>query len=139
MKGSTMLATLQRLGIVASFSRPSVSDDNAFIEALFRTLKYRPAYPRKPFDSLEAARRWVEDFVGWYNDEHLHSAIRYITPSDRHADRDAAILAGRRKVYATARGATPRRWTGNTRNWTPVGAVHLNRRHPELGRRESAR
>ena len=138
MKGSTMLATLQRLGIVASFSRPSVSDDNAFIEALFRTLKYRPAYPRKPFDSLEAARRWVEDFVGWYNDEHLHSAIRYITPSDRHAGRDAAILAGRRKVYATARGATPRRWTGNTRNWTPVGAVHLNRRHPELGRRESA-
>ena len=54
MKGSTMLATLQRLGIIASFSRPSVSDDNAFIEALFRTMKYRPGYPRKPSDSIEA-------------------------------------------------------------------------------------
>lgn len=137
MKGSTMLATLQRLGIVASFSRPNVSDDNAFIEALFRTLKYRPAYPRKPFESIEAARRWVEDFVCWYNDEHLHSGIKYVTPSDRHAGRDDAILAGRTKVYRAARKATPRRWTGRTRNWTPVGAVHLNRRHPDLGRKET--
>ena len=81
----------------------------------------------------------ASDFVGWYNDEHLHSALRYVTPSDRHAGRDAAILAGRCKVYGAARSATPRRWTGNTRNWTPVGDVHLNRRHPELARRESAR
>lgn len=137
MKGSTMLATLQRLGIVPSFSRPSVSDDNAFIEALFRTLKYRPAYPRKPFESIEVARRWVDDFVRWYNDEHLHSGIRYITPGDRHASRDRAILAARHAVYRAAQKATPRRWTGRTRNWTPVGAVPLNRRHPVLGRKET--
>jgi len=136
MKGSTMLATLQRLGIIPSFSRPSVSDDNAFIEALFRTMKYRPGYPRKPFASIEAASRWVEDFVAWYNDEHLHSAIRYVTPSDRHAGRDVAILANRREVYGSAKKRTPRRWTGETRNWTPVGPVHLNRLHPDLARKE---
>jgi transposase InsO family protein len=126
MKGSTMLATLQRLGVVASFSRPSVSDDNPYAEALFRTLKYRPGYPRKPFASVDAAHEWVAGFVAWYNDEHLHSGIRYVTPSERHAGRDAAILAGRREVYRKAHQRTPRRWTGATRNWTPIGPVYLN-------------
>ncbi len=126
MKGSTMLATLQRLGVVASFSRPSVSDDNPYVEAIFRTLKFRPGYPRKPFVSLEQARAWVEEFVGWYNHEHLHSAIRFIAPVDRHERRDVVILAARRDVYARARRRTPRRWTRHLRNWTPVGAVYLN-------------
>lgn len=136
MKGSTMLATLQRLGIVPSFSRPRVSDDNAYAEALFRTLKYRPAYPRKPFASLEEACRWVADFVSWYNGEHLHSAIRYVTPNDRHAGRDVAILAERARVYAVARARTPRRWTGATRNWRPIAEVALNRRHPNINATE---
>jgi transposase InsO family protein len=126
MKGSTMLATLQRLGVIASFSRPSVSDDNPFAEALFRTLKYRPGFPRKPFPTIEAARDWVAGFVAWYNDEHLHSGIRYITPSDRHAGRDKAILAQRQRVYRDAKKRVPRRWTGPTRNWTPIGPVYLN-------------
>jgi putative transposase len=126
MKGSTLLSTLQRLGVVPSFSRPSVSDDNPYSEALFRTLKYRPGYPRKPFESFEAALRWVEGFVGWYNDEHLHSGIRYVTPSDRHARRDRPILAHRHDVYTDAKRRTPRRWSRHTRNWTPVGAVYLN-------------
>lgn len=126
MKGSTMLATLQRLGVVASFSRPSVSDDNAFAEALFRTLKYRPGFPRKPFDTIAAAIAWVAGFVGWYNDEHLHSGIRYVTPSDRHAGRDKVILAQRHQVYRDAKRRTPRRWTGSTRNWAPIGPVYLN-------------
>ena len=126
MKGSTMLATLQRLGIAASFSRPSVSDDNAICEAIFRTLKYRPGFPRKPFASLEDARRWVADFVAWYNSEHLHSGIRYVTPIDRHEGRDGAILAKRHALYRSAKKTTPRRWTGETRNWTPVGDVTLN-------------
>jgi putative transposase len=126
MKGATMLATLQRLGIAASFSRPRVSDDNAICEAIFRTLKYRPGFPRKPFSSLEDARRWVADFVAWYNDEHLHSALRYVTPNDRHERRDVAILAKRRTVYGAAKKRTPRRWTGDTRNWTPIGNVTLN-------------
>jgi len=126
MKASTMLATLERLGVVASFSRPRVSDDNPFAEALFRTMKYRPGYPSKPFATLEDARTWVVAFVAWYNDEHLHSGIRYVTPSARHAGGDAAIMAKRRAVYAAAKGRTPRRWSGATRNWTPVGAVFLN-------------
>ena len=126
MKGATMLATLQRLGIAASFSRPNVSDDNAACEAIFRTLKYRPGYPRKPFASIEAARKWVEDFVAWYNREHLHSALRYVTPNSRHLGHDKAILAARHKLYVASKKATPRRWTGPTRNWTPIGDVTLN-------------
>jgi transposase InsO family protein len=126
MKGSTMLATLQRLGVVASFSRPSVSDDNAFAEALFRTLKYRPGYPRRPFASYGEARDWVEGFVGWYNDEHLHSAIRYVTPAARHAGLDKAILANRHDVYVAAHARKPIRWSRNTRNWKHIGVVRLN-------------
>lgn len=126
MKGSTMLSTMKRLGVVASFSRPRVSDDNAFSEALFRTLKYRPGYPRRPFTSLAEARRWVDGFVRWYNHEHLHSSLRFVTPAARHEGRDTALLTRRRRIYAAARQRTPRRWTGGVRNWTPVGAVALN-------------
>jgi len=126
MKGSTMLATLQRLGIVGSFSRPHVSDDNPYSESLFRTLKYRPAYPRGPFASIEAARQWVEDFVAWYNTEHLHSAIGFVTPEDRHTGRDVAILAARQQTYKEARKHNPARWAGNIRNWDRVGGVALN-------------
>ena len=92
MKGSTMLATLQRLGIVPSFSRPSVSDDNPYSESLFRTMKYRPAYPTRPFESLAHARAWVAAFVAWYNTEHLHSGVGFVTPADRHAGRDQEDL-----------------------------------------------
>jgi putative transposase len=134
MKGATMLATLRRLGIAASFSRPRVSDDNAICEAIFRTLKYRPGYPRKPFSSLEEARAWVATFVAWYNGEHLHSAIKYVTPDARHEGRDVAILAARHELYAASKRATPRRWTGNTRDWTRIETVTLN---PE-GRTEAA-
>lgn len=126
MKASTMLATLQRLGVIPSFNRPSVSDDNPFAEALFRTLKYRPGYPRRPFESLEAARLWVAGFVAWYNDEHLHSGIRYVTPNDRHERRDQSILARRHALYTAAKRRNPRRWSGSTRNWKPVGPVYLN-------------
>ena len=126
MKGATMLATLQKLGVVASFSRPRVSDDNPYSEALFRTLKYRPGFPSQPFANVQAAQRWVDGFVAWYNTEHLHSAIRFITPDDRHFGREAAILAQRRQVYEQARQRNPERWVQNTRNWDPVAVVYLN-------------
>ena len=126
MKGSTMLATLQRLGVVPSFSRPRVSDDNPYSEALFRTLKYRPEYPTKAFASLDEARAWVTHFVRWYNTEHLHSGLNFVTPEDRHAGRDAALLARRHQVYLKARALRPERWSQNTRDWSPVGAVYLN-------------
>jgi len=126
MKGSTMLATLRHLGIVPSFSRPSVSDDNPFIESLFRTLKYRPEYPQKPFENLEQARAWVTSFVAWYNGEHRHSGIRFVTPDQRHDGRETAVLAQRVTVYERARRRHPNRWSRGTRNWTPAPAVFLN-------------
>ncbi len=126
MKGSTMRATLQHLGIVASFSRPSVSDDNPCSEALFRTLKYRPEYPHKPFATIEAGRAWVTAFVAWYNTEHRHSGIRFVTPDERHGGREEAVLANRVRVYERARRRHPNRWSRGTRNWSPAPAVFLN-------------
>ena len=126
MRGSTMLATLQHLGIVASFSRPSVSDDNPYIESLFRTLKYRPEYPHKPFETIEQARAWVSGFVAWYNAEHRHSGIRFVTPDERHDGREHAVLAHRVRVYERARSKNPNRWSRGTRNWSPTAAVFLN-------------
>ena len=126
MKGSTMLATMQRLGVIPSFSRPSVSHDNPFSESLFRTVKYCPLYPTKPFASLEEARAWVATFVQWYNDEHLHSGIRFTTPASRHAGTDSAILDHRVRVYHAAQRTHPARWSGATRNWTKIARVTLN-------------
>lgn len=126
MRGSTMIATLQWLGIVPSFSRPHVCNDNPYSEALFRTLKHTPAYPRLPFASRDAARQWVARFVTWYNTEHRHSAIRYVTPDQRHSGADVAILARRRALYERARRRAPGRWSSRIRNWTPVATVVLN-------------
>src|SRR5688500_5498258 len=125
MKGSTMLATMQRLGVVPSFSRPSVSNDNAYTEAFFRHLKYAPGYPRTPFATVDEARRWVERFVHWYNNEHRHSGIRLVTPVDRHRGEDGAVLAARRAVYERARRRRPERWSGPVRDWTPAAEVAL--------------
>ena len=126
MKGATMLATLQALGVVPSFSRPAVSNDNPYSESLFKTLKYRPVYPSRAFDSLLAARQWVGMFVQWYNHEHRHSAIRFVTPAERHAGLDSALLQKRIDVYEEAKKRHPGRWSGVTRNWQPVRIVHLN-------------
>lgn len=126
MKGATMLATMQSLGITPSFSRPSVSDDNAFAEALFRHLKYAPAYPRHGFATVDEARAWVDRFVDWYNHEHLHSAIALVTPDDRHHGRDIAILEKRRDTYALAQNRNPRRWTTKARAWRRPETVTLN-------------
>ena len=126
MKGATLLATLAALGIVASFSRPRVSDDNPYSEALFRTVKYRPEYPSTPFGSLEEARGWVEAFVGWYNTEHRHSGIRFVTPELRHAGQESRVLARRKEVYEEAKRRNPSRWSGSTRNWSPIAEVSLN-------------
>lgn len=126
MKGATMLATLQRLGVVPSFSRPAVSNDNPYSESLFKTLKYRPGYPEKTFSELFDARRWVTQFADWYNNEHRHSAIRFVTPAQRHAGKDHDLLRRREAVYEAAKARHPGRWSGETRNWEPVRVVHLN-------------
>ena len=132
MKGATMLATLQKLGIVPSFSRPGVSNDNPFSEALFRTMKYRPEYPSGSFETVAEAGAWVAAFVDWYNTEHLHSALRFVTPEQRHSGAEEAILAARRRVYEAARARRPDRWSGRTRNWTPTGPTVLNPDAPSI-------
>lgn len=126
MKAATMLATLQQMGVIPSFSRPSVSNDNPYSESLFKTLKYRPDYPMVPFETLADARQWVEHFVRWYNHEHWHSAIKFVTPAQRHAGDDVALLAKRDRLYQIAKAANPQRWSGTTRNWEPVKEVWLN-------------
>ncbi|SDE66184.1 Transposase InsO and inactivated derivatives [Belnapia rosea] len=126
MKGATMKATLERLGIIASYSRPRVADDNPFSEALFRTCKYRPDWPASEFASRKDAQHWVACFVTWYNQEHRHSAIRFVTPSARHAGEERALLERRTDLYAKARAANPARWSRQIRNWTPAGDVCLN-------------
>jgi transposase InsO family protein len=133
MKGATMVATMEKLGVQASFSRPSVSDDNPFSESLFRTLKYHPDFPSSPFEDLAAARRWVEAFVRWYNTQHLHSAINFVTPEDRHSGADKAILARRAIVYENARTRRPDRWSGETRNWNQVAEVRLSPKKEKAG------
>jgi transposase InsO family protein len=125
-KGSTLLATLAHLGIAPSYSRPRVSDDNAYAETLFRTLKYRPGYPVNGFADLAAAREWMLAFVRWYNHEHRHSQLRFVTPDQRHSGADRAILAQRRALYEQAKAANPQRWSGATRDWSRPGPVTLN-------------
>lgn len=126
MKGATMKTTLEKLGIIASYSRPRVRNDNPFSEALFRTCKYRPNWPAKGFATKAEAQAWVKSFAGWYNGEHLHSGIRFVTPDERHAGHDREILASRASLYANAKAQNPERWSGKTRNWQPAGPVWLN-------------
>ncbi len=126
LKATTVLAMLQWLGVKPSYSRPRVSDDNAFVESLFRTAKYRPEFPARGFADLPAARDWASQFVHWYNHGHLHSGIRYVSPACRHEGRDRDILRQRHEVYEQARQHHPARWARHTRNWQPLGAVTLN-------------
>ena len=109
-----------------SLGRPGVGNDNPYSESLFKTLKYRPAYPLKAFDTLLAARTWVGALVHWYKHEHLHSAIQFATPTQRHVNRDQDILDRRAALYETARQRNLLRWKGPTRDWQRLHAVHLN-------------
>ena len=127
MKSATMLAKLQDLGVMPSFSRPSVSNDNPFSESLFRTMKYRPNYPEKPFENVIKARDWADNFVTWYNTVHFHSSLNFVTPDDRHHGKDVQILEDRHKVYMEARLKNPERWSKGTRDWKPITEVSLKK------------
>lgn len=126
MKGSAMLSTMQALGVRPSRSRPSVSNDNPYSESLFRTLKYRPDLPVKPWADLLGARRWATELVHWYNDEHRHCSISFVTPAQRHAGEDENLLLQRRATFEQAKAQHPRRWSGPTRSWHFHRTVHLN-------------
>jgi putative transposase len=127
MKGATMLETLYKLGITPSRSRPRVSNDNPYAESLFKTLKYRCNYQPKGFETIHDARERVLTFVDWYNNEHRHSGIKFLTPSQRHSDdHGLSILTKRDKVYKAAKLKNPNRWSGKTRDWSIEKQVWLN-------------
>lgn len=132
MKSLTLLAKMYDLGITPSRGRPRVSNDNPYSESLFRTLKYCPQWPTEGFENIEAARTWLSEFMRWYNDQHCHSRIRFVTPAQRHRGEDKLILKRRHALYEKAKKKRPERWSGNTRNWEPVGAVKLNPEREEI-------
>jgi len=126
MKASTFQGFLEKMGIQSSYSRPRVSNDNPFSEAMFRTLKYRPNFPRKGFKTIEEARKWALEFVCWYNEVHLHSALNFVTPVQCHTGEHHKVLANRKLVYEKSKQKNPERWTGTTRNWSAHKEVALN-------------
>jgi putative transposase len=126
LKAQTVQQKLLQMGITASHSRPRVSNDNAFVESMFRSLKYCPMWPSQGFATIEDAREWVQRYMHWYNHGHRHSGIQFVTPAQRHHGEDGSILANRRALYAQARTARPDRWRRNTRNWDHEGEVALN-------------
>jgi putative transposase len=123
---ATLRATLQWLGVTPSYSRPRVSNDNAYAESVFRTCKYRPDYPAEGFTGLEEARQWVGRFVRWYNEQHRHSGLKFVTPAQRHDGQAEALMAHRQQVYAAAKARHPQRWRGEIRNWSLPTCVWLN-------------
>lgn len=126
MKSYTLKAKLEALGVISSYSRPRVSNDNPFSEAHFKTMKYRPGYPKDGFATLEEAREWVSNFVNWYNNEHYHSGIKFMTPASRHNGQTEEIMNNRKKVYEAARALNPSRFNKGIRNWDPIEQVALN-------------
>jgi len=126
MKCLTMQSKMVELGVSGSRSRPRVSNDNPYSESLFRTVKYHPRWPSEGFESLDAARLWVQSFSVWYNTEHRHSRIKFVTPAQRHNGDDIQILLAREKLYAEAKKKKPLRWSKDTRNWGHIKEVELN-------------
>ena len=133
MKGATMAITLDRLGVTKTFNRPSVSNDNSYSESIFKTLKYSFKHPFKAFNSCEEARLWAEEFVEWYNYEHLHSGIKYVTPNQRFMKKDIEILKNRKKVYELAKRKNPKRWINKSiKNWDRTDVIYLNKRKDQI-------
>lgn len=126
-KNANVYALMHRLEIGVSHSRPKVSNDNPHAEAFFRTAKYHPSLPEKPFESIDEARNWAQNFVRWYNNEHCHKSIGWVTPNQKHCNADAGILGARRELYLRAKEANPARWIkGKTRQWNTVTSTTLN-------------
>lgn len=126
MKSWTLKAKLEMLGVMSSYSRPRVSNDNPYSESLFRTCKYRPNYPHEGFDSIEESRKWVEEFVYWYNCKHYHSSLNFMTPDKRHSGRAEKIMEQRKKLYNKVKERHPERWSKGIRNWDMPKSVYLN-------------
>jgi putative transposase len=111
MRSKPVAALLVDLDIAKSHSRPHVSDDNPYSESQFKTMKYRPDFPAR-FGCIEDARIHCQAFFAWYNTEHRHSAIGYMTPEAVHYGHAQALRSARQAALDTAFLATPRRFKG---------------------------
>lgn len=109
MKSQDLADLLAELGVARSFSRPRVSDDNAFSEAHFKTLKYQPDYPGV-FASPTHARAWCQQFFGWFNDEHQHSGLALFAPADVYHGRVEPIALRRQQALDEAYARHPERF-----------------------------
>jgi transposase InsO family protein len=131
MRSYTLAAKLAELGISLSFSRPRVSNDNAYAESWFRTMKYHQSYPVRRFRDLLSVRALVDGFVDWYNAEHRHSGIKYVTPNQRHYGEADAICTIRQQTYEQARQQHPRCWARPPRDWSQPQNVQVNHPRPQ--------
>ena len=109
MTSKPVVFLLADLGVVKTHSRPHVSNDNPFSEAQFKTLKYCPQFPER-FGSLEDARAFGQVFFPWYNQEHHHSGLGFLTPAVVHVGQAATVRAQRQQVLATAYARHPERF-----------------------------
>jgi len=126
MKSKALALLLSDLGVTKTHSRPHVSNDNPFSESQFKTLKYRPTFPER-FGSLEDARAFCRVFFDWYNTEHRHSGIAFMTPADVHYGRTVQILQARSAALAAAFESHPNRFKGKPpAPITPPEAVWIN-------------
>ncbi len=109
MRSKPVALLLADLGVVKTHSRPQVSNDNPFSEAQFRTLKYCPQFPDR-FGSLEDGRAFGQEFFRWYNQDHRHSGLGFLTPATVHFGQAAAVRAQRARVLTAAYAAHPERF-----------------------------
>jgi putative transposase len=101
---------MKMLGLVLSFSRASVSDDNPYTEDLFSTLKFTRTYPRKRFEDLKQARTLLQAFLSWHKTQNRHSGIQFVPPEQIHAGQDREILLKRKAVSNAAKCSKTRCW-----------------------------
>ncbi len=130
MRSFTLAAKMAELGVSLSFSRPRVSNDNAYAESWFRIMKYHQSYPLRRFRDLLSVKVWVDGFVDWYNSEHRHSGIKYVTPNQRHYGQADAISCIRQQTYEKARQKHPQRWSRQPRDWSQPQVVSINHPRP---------
>lgn len=109
MRSKCVAMLLSDLGVTKTHSRPHVSNDNPFSESQFKTLKYRPEFPSR-FGCIEDARVFCADFFQWYNTEHHHSALGWLTPEDVHYGRGPRLVETRQQVLDTAYAQHPERF-----------------------------
>ena len=113
MKSKPVALLLADLGVVKTHSRPQVSNDNPFSESQFKTMKYRPEFPDR-FGSIEDGRAFGHIFFPWYNDEHHHSGLGFLTPAVVHYGQADGVREKRKQVLAAAYAAHPERFVKGT-------------------------